>query len=145
MMLQPELADGVVHVLDVDDHLQPRVLALRLPRLPHPLRRRERDVLHDLLEHRVQPPRADVVHGAVHLRADVRDVRDRGVRERQVHALGLEQRLLLLDHVRLRLGEDAEEVLFREALEFHLDRQAALELREHVRGLALMKRAARDE
>jgi len=33
------------------------------------------------------------------------------VTEVQLHALGRQQRLLLLDHVVLRLGQDADEVL----------------------------------
>ena len=63
--------------------------------------------------------------------------------ERQ--ALGRHQRHVLLDEARLRLGQDAAEVLARQRLQLDADRQAALQLRQQVGGLGHVERARGDE
>ena len=101
----------------------------------------ETDLFQQSFEHRMQAARTDVFHRGVDLRRQVGDRRHRIVGEFQGHILGRQQRLVLTDQAHLRLRQDAHKVIAREGLEFHTNRQAALQLRQQVRRLGEMKRA----
>ncbi len=60
-------------------------------------------------------------------------------------AFGLHQRDILLDEARLRLGEDAAEIVARERAELDTDGKPALKLGQEVGGLGDVERAGRDE
>ena len=62
-----------------------------------------------------------------------------------VDALGLHQRHVLLDEARLRLRQDAAQVLRRQRLQLDADRQAALQLGQQVRRLGHVEGARGDE
>ena len=76
---------------------------------------------------------------------DVGDGVDGVVGEVERHALGLQQRDVLLDQRRLRLGQDAAEVVARQRLQLDADRQAALQFGQQVGRLGDMERARGDE
>ena len=61
------------------------------------------------------------------------------------HALGDEQRRVLLDQRALRLGQDADELVPAERLELDADREAALQLGDQVRRLGDVEGAGGDE
>ena len=61
------------------------------------------------------------------------------------HALGAEQRLILLGQAGAGLRQDADEVLLRQRAQFDADRQAALKLGQQVGGLGDVERARGDE
>ena len=81
----------------------------------------------------------------VHLDRDPGDRVDRVVGEVERQTLRRHQRLVLLDEARLRLRQDAAEILLGQRAELDADRQAALQLRQEVRRLRDMERAGRDE
>ena len=70
---------------------------------------------------------------------------DAGVGEFELHALGGEQRLVLACQARVGLGQDALEVVHRQARQLDADRQPALQFRDQVRGLGQVEGAAGDE
>src|SRR5262249_19194875 len=74
-----------------------------------------------------------------------RDLVDRLLEEVERQALGLHQRLVLLDEARLRLGQDALEVIARERLQLDADGEATLQLGKKVGGLREVKGARGDE
>ena len=65
--------------------------------------------------------------------------------EFQLHAFGVQQRDVLLDQRRLRLGQNADEVFHGERLQLHADGEAALQLGNQVAGLGDVERAGGDE
>src|SRR5262249_56193719 len=97
--------------------------------------------LHD----RVETPRPDVLERPVDALGVARDLADSVGGEGELHRLGAQQRLVLLDEGILRLGQDAYEILFGQRVELDADREAALELRDQVRGLGDVERAGGDE
>src|SRR5687768_6528531 len=105
----------------------------------------ERDVLEQLLHHRVEAARADVLGALVDRERDLGQPPHAIGRVLELHALGGEQRLVLAREAGVGGGEDALEVLDREARELHADRQAPLQLGDQVRGAGEMEGAARDE
>src|SRR5688572_21064703 len=105
----------------------------------------EAQVLEQLLHHRLQPAGADVLDALVDLRGDLGDLADRVGGDLERDLLGADQRLVLLDEVGAGVAEDGDEVLLGQRLELDADRQAALELGEHVGRLRDVERAAGDE
>ena len=103
----------------------------------------EADVLEQLLHHRLQPPGADILDRLVHLGGDAGERLDAVVGEVDRHALGAEQRLILLGQAGAGRRQDADEILLRQRLQLDPDRQPALELGQQVRGLGDVERAAR--
>ncbi len=93
----------------------------------------------------MQPARADILDTGVDLRREVGDRAHGVVAEIEGHVLRGQQRLVLLDQVGLGVGEDAHEVIARKRLQLDADRQAALQLRQQVRGLGQVERARGDE
>src|SRR5580698_10342590 len=73
--------------------------------------RGEADILQQPLQYRVQPPRADVLHAIVDVRGKVSQCVHRVVTEVQRHALGSQQRRVLLQQGVLGLGQDPPQVI----------------------------------
>src|SRR5262249_25527040 len=104
----------------------------------------EGDLLQQLLENRVQPPRADILGRFVHARGKGGDLLNGVVGERELDALSVEQRLILLDQRVLGLLQDANKVGFVERLQLDADRKTALQLGDQVAGLGNVKGARGD-
>mmetsp|Transcript_27296 Transcript_27296/g.91324 ORF Transcript_27296/g.91324 Transcript_27296/m.91324 type:complete len:231 (+) Transcript_27296:557-1249(+) len=132
------LGDHVPHVLVHVGRVHHDGLARAVARV-------EGDLLRHPLEDSVYPPRADVLHVAVDRGGQVGHAAQRAVREGEPHRLRLQEGHLLLDEARLGLREDAVQVVLRELRELHADGQPSLELREEVRGLALVEGPRADE
>ncbi len=93
----------------------------------------------------MQPARADILDRLVDVGRQLGQLVD-GVRlELQLDLLGRQQRLVLLDQAGLGLGQDAAEILLGERGQADPDRQAALQLGQHVGRLGHMERAGADE
>src|SRR5512134_2361481 len=105
----------------------------------------EGDVLEQLLHHGVEPARADVLGPLVDRERGLGETLDAIGPELELHALGLEQRLVLLHQAGVGRGEDALEVGGGERIELDADREAALQLGNQVGRLREMERPARDE
>ena len=103
----------------------------------------EADVLEQLLHHRLEPPGADILDRFVDLGGDAGERLDAVVGEVDGHALGAEQRLILLGQAGAGRRQDADEILLRQRLQLDADRQPALELGQQVGGLGDVERAAR--
>src|SRR5215469_9419265 len=101
----------------------------------------EGKLIEHFFENRMQPAGADILSLLVHVGGKARDGLNGVFRDLQLHALGLEQRNILLDQRIFRLGEDAHEIFFLERLHFHTNRQAALQLGDQVGGLGDMEGA----
>ena len=71
---------------------------------------REGDVLEDLLQHRVQAARPDVLGARVHVLRDARELLDAGRVEDQLDAFGAQQGRVLAGQRIARLGQDADQV-----------------------------------
>src|SRR5713101_2188608 len=109
------------------------------------LRRIEGDLIEQALHHGVQPAGPDALGARVHLGGDAGDLGDRIVAEDDRHALGREECRVLADEGVLGLGQDADEVGLGEGLELDADGEAALELRNEIRGLGDVEGAGGDE
>jgi hypothetical protein len=59
----------------------------------------------------------------------------------QGHAFGRQQGLILLDQAGRGLGQDGFEVAHRQGGQLHADREAPLQFRDQVAGLAQVERA----
>src|SRR5665213_4267110 len=105
----------------------------------------EADLFDDLLQHRLETSGADVFQRAVHGFGRVGEGVDGVFAEGEGDALGGEQCLVLAYQVRLRLGEDAPQIVAGERLEFDPYRQAALEFGKKIRRLGDMESARGDE
>ena len=105
----------------------------------------ERQRFEQALEHGVQAARADVLGALVHLEGDFGDAAHAARGELELHAFGFEQRAVLRAQRRIRLGQDANEVLDLERIELDADRKAALQLGNQVRRLRHVERAGGDE
>ena len=103
------------------------------------------DVIEHPLQHRVQPPRPDVLDGGVDLGGDIGDGHNAFIGEVQVNALGSQQRLVLLDQAAFGLGEDAAEIFAAQRLEFNPDGQTALQFRQQIGRLGDVEGARGDE
>src|SRR5690606_26824746 len=97
------------------------------------------------LEQRVQAPGADVLGLLVDLPGNLGKALDAVGGKGNLQAFGLQQLAVLLGERGVRLAEDALASLRRQRLEFHADRQAALQFRYQVAGLGKVEGAAGDE
>ena len=95
----------------------------------------EGDLLQHLLHDGVQAAGADVLGALVDAGGEAGDLFERVVGEHQLDPLGFQQRRALLDERVFRLREDADEVRLAERLQLDADREAALQLGDHVAGL----------
>ena len=93
----------------------------------------------------MQAPGADVLDPVVDLGGQVGDFGDGVVGELEGHVLHRHQGDVLLDQAGLGLGEDAHEVVPGQRLQLDPDGQPSLQLGQHVRGLAHVEGARRDE
>src|SRR5207247_8976881 len=105
----------------------------------------ERDGLQQALHHRMQTRGADVFGALVYLERDFGDALDAVGGELERDAFGLQQRGVLGREAGFGVGEDADEVLGRERIEFDADGQAALQLGDQIRGPSQVERARGDE
>ena len=106
----------------------------------------ERHLVEQLLHHRVQPARADVLGALVDDAWRIGDpLRSASSVKTSVDALRLHQRHVLLDERAARFGENADELVLAERLELDANRETALQFRDEVRRLRDVKRAGRDE
>ena len=96
-------------------------------------------------QHRVQAAGADVLGAFVHLVSDFGDPAHAAGVEVQRHAFGRQQRFVLRAQRGIGLGEDANEVLDLERIQFDADREAALQLGNQIRRLGHVERAGGDE
>ena len=129
-----EVADTRLHIGRIDrDRLAALVGGIEGNLVEHPL------------NHGLQPARADVLDRGVDLGGDARQRVDGVVREPKSDAFRRHQGDVLLDEARLRLNQDAAEVLLGERLELDADRQPALQLGQQVRGLGHVESPRGDE
>ena len=84
----------------------------------------------------MQAPRADIFRFLVHSGGETRDFLNRIIGERQLDAFCLEQRDVLLDQSILRLGQNSNEILNGQRIEFNANRKPALKFRNQIRRLA---------
>src|SRR3546814_7335815 len=86
-----------------------------------------------------------MLYPLVDLGGEPRDAGDRVGGKAQRHALGADQRRILLGQAGLCLGQDADEIRLAERCEFDADRQAALEFgkrsEEHTSELQSLMRS----
>src|SRR5260370_10545248 len=130
----PDVGEPLSDVLRVDREL-----------LARQVRGVERDIFQELLHHRVQAPRADVLRALVHAHGNLGDGLHRLRQDVERDAFRLQQ-LHVLPHQRVpRLGQDADEILPRQGLELHADREPALELGNQVRRLGDVEGPGGDE
>src|SRR5437867_2536271 len=134
VLVAGELAQARVHVAGVDREL----LARQVGRV-------ERDLVQELLHDRVEAPGPDVLGRRVHPHGDLGDGVDRIRREGQRHALRAKQLDVLANQRVPRFRQDADEILARQGVKLDTDGEAALQLRDEVRGLGHVERAGRDE
>src|SRR5437773_2213039 len=133
-MVPPDVGEALPDVLRVARQL----LGRQVPGV-------ERDVLQELLHHRVQAPRADVLRALVHAHGTLGDGLDRLRQDVERDAFRLQQ-LHVLPYQRVPgLGQDADEILPRQGLELHADRKPALQLGDQVRRLGDVEGAGGDE
>jgi hypothetical protein len=90
----------------------------------------ERDVVKYALHHGLQASCPDVLDRRIDRDRHVRNGVDGVVGEFEGHALGRDQRHILLDQRGFWLGEDALQVIARQRLQFDADRQTALQFRQ---------------
>src|SRR6266850_4652768 len=113
--------------------------------LARQIRRVERDLLEELLHHRVQTPGADVLRARVHLHRDLRDRLHRLRGEPEGHLFRLQELHVLRDQRVPRLGKNADEIVPRQGVQLDADREASLELRDQIRRLGDVERPGGDE
>src|SRR5207245_951479 len=97
----------------------------------------ERDLVQELLHDRVEAPGPDVLGRRVHPHGDLGDGVDRIRREGQRHALRAKQLDVLANQRVPRFRQDADEILARQGVKLDTDGEAALQLRDEVRGLEI--------
>ena len=107
--------------------------------------RLETELFEQAFHDRVETPRADVLRRLVDPVCIIGKRLDRVGLESQLDPLGLEQGLVLPGERVFRLRQDADEVRLGQVLQFHADREAALELRHQVARLGAVERAGGDE
>src|SRR5690606_20749208 len=142
-----KLQDIPPQVLVLDNRLEPLTNLVRIDtdRFRAALGQLEQHVIEQGREHRVQPPRTDVLHPMVYVRCDARDLADAILGELELGVLRRDQRLVLSDQRVLRLRQDAHEVGLRKRLQLDPDREATLQLRNQVTRLGDVERAGGDE
>src|SRR5260370_211141 len=103
------------------------------------------DLVEHALHNRMQTSGADVFCAFVHAKRKARDFFERFGRELQLHAFGFEQRDILPGQRGLGLGQDADEVLHGERLQFHAYGEAALQFWNQIARLRDVERAGGHE
>ncbi len=93
----------------------------------------------------MQPARADVLGVFVDMKCHLSEATYAVFPEIERDLLGVEQRRVLRRQRRVGLGQDAHEVVGRQRLQLHADREPALQLGNQVGRLGDMERAGRDE
>src|SRR5215831_15469444 len=94
----------------------------------------ERNLVEQLLHHRVQAARADVFRALVDERREVRDLLNRSVGEDKLDALSVHEGRVLLDERTLWLGQNTDELVAAEGLELDANRKSSLQFRNQIRG-----------
>src|ERR1700693_4088300 len=148
LSLRPALLkDEAREVLVLEDGGQvgAHVVRVDLDLLAAHLGRGEGDLLEQLLHDRVEPPRPDVLGALVDRGGDLGHLLDGVLRERERHALGLQQLHVLADEGVLRFAQNADKILPRQGLELDPDGEAALQLRDQVRRLGHVEGSGGDE
>ncbi len=110
-------------------------------RLAAAIFRLEAHILQQLFHDGLQAAGADILDLAVHLGRDLRDRADAFGRQVDRYFLGRQQRALLRIKAGLGVGQDRDEILLGQRLQFHADRQAALKFGQQVAGLGDMEGA----
>src|SRR2546425_2234839 len=105
----------------------------------------ERDFVQNFFEDGVQAAGADVFGLFVHAGGEAGDGGDRVFGDVELDAFGLQERDVLLDQRILRLGQNANKILFLERLQLNANGKAALKLGDQIGRLGDVKRAGRDE
>ena len=93
----------------------------------------------------METPRADVFCSFIHTEGEVGDLFQRLWSECQLHTFGFEQRGVLFYKRRLGLGENLDEVVHGERLQFYANGEASLQFGNEVTGLRNVKSPGRDE
>ena len=105
----------------------------------------EADILQQFFKDRKQAARTDVLLGFVHHVSRVRNGLNSAVLKGKEHLVHCQQCLILPGKRIFGLCQDGLEVLLGQALERHMDGEAALELGNQVRHLGHMERTRRDK
>lgn len=105
----------------------------------------EADILQQFFKDRKQAARTDVLPGFVHHVSRVRNGLNGAVLKGKEHLVHCQQCLILPGKRIFGLCQDGLEVLLGQALERHMDGEAALELGNQVRHLGHMERTRRDK
>ncbi len=93
----------------------------------------------------MQPPGADVLGAFIDLEGHFGEPPHAGAVELEIHAFGGEQCRVLAAQRRVRLGQNAHEILDRQGIELHADGQAALQFGNQIGGFRHVKCPRRDE
>jgi len=98
------------------------VIGIDLDGLAMTVRRGKGNLVQYPLHHRLQPPRADILHRRIDRDGDVSQRVDGAVGDVERDAFGLQQRDILLDQRRLRFGQDAAHVVAGQRFQLDADR-----------------------
>src|SRR5450631_1142306 len=93
----------------------------------------------------VQAARSDVLGILVHFEGHLGQTPHTGLFESQIDAFRGQQRAVLAAQRGIRFGQNAYEILHHQGFELDANRQAALQLRDQIRGLRHVKGAGCDE
>src|SRR5690606_29442578 len=129
-----EVADMLVHIGRIDHDTRAGTVG-----------RVEGDVVQHPLHYGLQPPSADVLDIGIEIDGDCGEAVYGVVGEFELHPFRRHQRHILLDEARLRLGEDAPEILLLKRAQLHANGQSALKLGQEVGRLRYMEGARGDE
>ena len=108
------------------------IVSVYLELLAFFIRRFEADFIQHPLHDGMQAPRADILRAFIHAEGEAGHFFQRFGGEFQLHALGFEQRRVLLHQRRLRFGENADEIIHGERLQLHADRETSLQFGNQV-------------
>src|SRR5712691_2622191 len=129
---------------DIGQHLA-NVVGIHVDLLPFSFRSVEADLIEHSFHDGMQTPRADVFCSFIHTEGEVGDLFQRLWSECQLHTFGFEQRGVLFYKRRLGLGENLDEVVHGERLQFYANGEASLQFGNEVTGLRNVKSPGRDE
>ena len=100
----------------------------------------KQQILQQFLHDRVQPSGTDIIGFLVDFRRDDGHFPDGFLGEGDVDILRCQQRDVLLQHRIIRLGKDADEIIFREVVQFHPDRETPLQFGDQIAWLGNVER-----
>src|SRR6266852_5432244 len=154
----PRSALVIVRIFKPSQHVAREILALRKllelridesgvdpEALLAALARFERNLLQQLLHHRIQAPGADVLGLFIHRPGDLGETPDPVRYERDFDLLRGKQRLVLTGEASVGRREDSLEILHRKGIQLDTNGEAPLQLRNQVRRFGKMERSARDK